>query len=94
MSAANVMISKLGGLTTFEAFACRLPIIADVTTEPMPQEAGAAKLLAKRGAGVLVATRQRHCSGRSPDGRRHGPLLGDESGDYWFGDSECHAAHR
>jgi len=54
MSAANVMISKLGGLTTFEAFACRLPIIADVTTEPMPQEAGTAKLLAKRGAGVLL----------------------------------------
>lgn len=54
MGAANVMISKLGGLTTFEAFACRLPIIADVITEPMPQEAGAATLLAKRGAGVLL----------------------------------------
>ena len=40
MSAANVMISKLGGLTTFEALACRVPIIADVITEPMPQEAG------------------------------------------------------
>src|SRR3989454_3476940 len=44
MGAANVMISKLGGLTTFEAFACRLPIIADGITEPMPQEAGAASL--------------------------------------------------
>lgn len=54
MGAANVMISKLGGLTTFEAFACRLPIIADVITEPMPQEAGTARLLAKRGAGVLL----------------------------------------
>lgn len=54
MGAANVMISKLGGLTTFEAFACRLPIIADVITRPMPQEAGAASLLAKRGAGVLL----------------------------------------
>jgi UDP-N-acetylglucosamine:LPS N-acetylglucosamine transferase len=54
MGAANVMISKLGGLTTFEAFACRLPIIADAITTPMPQEAGAAKLLAKRGAGVLL----------------------------------------
>ncbi len=54
MGAANVMISKLGGLTTFEAFACRLPIIADVITKPMPQEAGAASLLAKRGAGVLL----------------------------------------
>lgn len=54
MGAANVMISKLGGLTTFEAFACRLPIIADVIAGPMPQEAGAAKLIAKRGAGVLL----------------------------------------
>jgi UDP-N-acetylglucosamine:LPS N-acetylglucosamine transferase len=54
MQAANVMISKLGGLTTFEALACRVPIIADVTTEPMPQEAGAGTLLSKRGAGVLL----------------------------------------
>jgi len=49
-----VMISKLGGLTTFEAFACRLPIIADVITGPMPQEAGAANLIVRRGAGVLL----------------------------------------
>lgn len=54
MSAANVMISKLGGLTTFEAFACRVPIIADVINEPMPQEAGTAKMIATRGAGVLL----------------------------------------
>ncbi len=54
MGAANVMISKLGGLTTFEAFACRLPIIADGITAPMPQEAGAASLIVKRGAGVLL----------------------------------------
>src|SRR6266545_5011062 len=54
MGAANVMISKLGGLTTFEAFACRLPIIADGITAPMPQEAGTATLLVKRGAGVLL----------------------------------------
>jgi len=54
MSAANVMISKLGGLTTFEAFACRLPIIADGITTPMPQEAGTASMLVKRGAGVLL----------------------------------------
>lgn len=54
MGAANVMISKLGGLTTFEALACRVPIIADVITGPMPQEAGAAKMLVKRGAGVLL----------------------------------------
>lgn len=54
MGAANVMISKLGGLTTFEAFACRLPIIADAITSPMPQEAGAANLIVKRGAGVVL----------------------------------------
>lgn len=54
MNAANVMISKLGGLTTFEAFACRVPIIADLITEPMPQEAGAASLIENRGAGVLL----------------------------------------
>ena len=54
MSAANVMISKLGGLTTFEAFACRVPIIADVITDPMPQEQGTANLIAERGAGVML----------------------------------------
>ena len=54
MSAANVMISKLGGLTTFEAFACRVPIIADGITAPMPQEAGTASLVVKRGAGVIL----------------------------------------
>jgi len=54
MQAANVMISKLGGLTTFEALACHLPIIADATTPPMPQEAGTVNLIAKRGAGILL----------------------------------------
>jgi len=54
MRAANVMISKLGGLTTFEALSCRVPIIADVTTEPMPQEAGTVNLIAKSGAAVML----------------------------------------
>lgn len=54
MQSANVMISKLGGLTTFEALACNLPIIADITTPPMPQEAGTVNLIAKRGAGILL----------------------------------------
>jgi UDP-N-acetylglucosamine:LPS N-acetylglucosamine transferase len=54
MQAANVMVSKLGGLTTFEALACRLPIIADAITPPMPQESGAATLIDRRGAGVLL----------------------------------------
>ena len=54
MQSADVMISKIGGLTTFEALACHLPIIADTTTPPMPQEAGTVSLLAKRGAGILL----------------------------------------
>ncbi len=54
MHSANVMISKLGGLTIFEALACRLPIIADATTKPMPQEAGTADLLVKEGAGIIL----------------------------------------
>lgn len=54
MHSANVMISKLGGLTTFEAITCRVPIIADVTTPPMPQEAGTLKLIAGRGAGLML----------------------------------------
>ena len=54
MHSANVMVSKLGGLTTFEALACRLPIIADATTPPMPQEAGTFKLIVKRGAGIVL----------------------------------------
>jgi UDP-N-acetylglucosamine:LPS N-acetylglucosamine transferase len=54
MRAASVMISKLGGSSTFEAFSCRVPIIADVTTAPMPQEAGTVQLVAKSGAAVLL----------------------------------------
>ena len=54
MQSANIMISKLGGLTTFEALACRLPIIADATTPPMPQEAGTVNMIARRGAGILL----------------------------------------
>jgi processive 1,2-diacylglycerol beta-glucosyltransferase len=54
MQSANVMVSKLGGLTTFEALACRLPIIADATTPPMPQEAGTVNMIADKGAGILL----------------------------------------
>jgi UDP-N-acetylglucosamine:LPS N-acetylglucosamine transferase len=54
MQSANVMISKLGGLTTFEALACHLPIIADATTPPMPQEAGTVNLISQRGAGIML----------------------------------------
>jgi processive 1,2-diacylglycerol beta-glucosyltransferase len=54
MQSANVMVSKLGGLTTFEALACRLPIIADAITPPMPQEAGTVRLIETQGAGILL----------------------------------------
>ncbi len=54
LRAANVMISKLGGLSTFEALACRVPIIADGTTEPMPQEASTVNLIVKGGAAILL----------------------------------------
>jgi len=54
MRAADVMISKLGGLTTFEALASRLPIIADTTTPPMPQESRTADLIARHHAGLLL----------------------------------------
>jgi UDP-N-acetylglucosamine:LPS N-acetylglucosamine transferase len=54
MRAANVMISKLGGLTTFEALTCRVPIIADATTSPMPQEASTAEMVVRRGAAVTL----------------------------------------
>src|SRR5258707_15175709 len=66
MGAANVMISKLGGLTTFEALACRVPIIGDMITDPMPQEAGTANLIVDRGAGVML----KHCSDVVPVIRR------------------------
>ncbi|HYJ92452.1 MAG TPA: hypothetical protein VEV84_14175, partial [Pyrinomonadaceae bacterium] len=54
MQSANIMVSKLGGLTTFEAFACRLPIIADGITPPMPQEAGTVDLIERKGAGIVL----------------------------------------
>src|SRR5262245_37589752 len=54
MTAADVMVSKLGGLTTFEALASRLPIIADTTTPPMPQESQTAHLISRHNAGVLL----------------------------------------
>ena len=54
MNAADVMVSKLGGLTTFEALASRLPIIADTTTPPMPQESQTGRLISRHNAGLLL----------------------------------------
>jgi UDP-N-acetylglucosamine:LPS N-acetylglucosamine transferase len=54
MRAASVMVSKLGGLTTFEALTCRVPLIADTITQPMPQEASTVNLMVKSGAAVML----------------------------------------
>lgn len=54
MNAADVMVSKLGGLTTFEALATQLPIIADVVTPPMPQEEQTGMYIEKTGTGILL----------------------------------------
>lgn len=54
MNASDVMISKMGGLTTFEAMACQLPVLADCLTPPMPQEAGTARFIQEQGAGALI----------------------------------------
>jgi processive 1,2-diacylglycerol beta-glucosyltransferase len=54
MNASDVMISKLGGLTTFEAMASHLPVIGDAITPPMPQEAQTAELIRRAGAGLLL----------------------------------------
>jgi UDP-N-acetylglucosamine:LPS N-acetylglucosamine transferase len=58
MNAADILVSKLGGLTTFEAFASELPIFADCLTPPMPQELGTASLITSESAGVLLQNSQ------------------------------------
>ena len=54
MNASDIMVSKLGGLTTFEALACQLPIIGDCVTPPMPQEAQTARFIESKGTGLLL----------------------------------------
>jgi len=49
MSAVDMMVTKPGGLTSFEAIARRLPMVLDLIAEPMPQEAGTARLLCDQG---------------------------------------------
>ncbi|WP_373531257.1 glycosyltransferase [Vampirovibrio sp.] len=55
MNASDIMVSKMGGLTTFEALSCRLPIIADAVTQPMPQELQTASFLASTGAALMLS---------------------------------------
>jgi UDP-N-acetylglucosamine:LPS N-acetylglucosamine transferase len=54
MQASDVMLSKVGGLTTFEAMACELPMLVDCLTSPMPQEAHTARSIEATGAGVCL----------------------------------------
>src|SRR5579885_1400476 len=49
MSACDLMVTKAGGLTTFEAIARRLPIAFDLITPPMPQEAGNVRIVVEQG---------------------------------------------
>lgn len=49
MSHVDLMVTKAGGLTTFEAIAKRLPLAFDVITEPMPQESGTIDMLLNQG---------------------------------------------
>jgi processive 1,2-diacylglycerol beta-glucosyltransferase len=49
MASVDVMVTKAGGLTTYQALARRLPIIFDKTIEPMPQEAPTLKMLVALG---------------------------------------------
>lgn len=56
MSACDLMVTKAGGLTTFEAVARRLPMAIDQLTEPMPQEAGTAAMLIETGLAHPINT--------------------------------------
>lgn len=49
MNAVDTMVTKAGGLTTYECIARKLPMIVDVITPPMPQEAGTVELLVEQG---------------------------------------------
>jgi UDP-N-acetylglucosamine:LPS N-acetylglucosamine transferase len=53
MRSVDAMVTKAGGLTTYQAVAARLPLIFDNTIEPMPQEAPTMEMLVNAG----VATR-------------------------------------
>jgi len=54
MSACDLLVTKAGGLTTFEAIARRLPMAIDMLTEPMPQEGGTAEILISSGLAKAI----------------------------------------
>jgi UDP-N-acetylglucosamine:LPS N-acetylglucosamine transferase len=56
MASSDLMVTKAGGLTTFEAIARRLPMAIDSITAPMPQELGTTKILVQEGLGQRINT--------------------------------------
>ncbi len=55
MAACDLMVTKAGGLTTYQAIARRLPIAFDVITDPMPQEQGTAQMLIEQGLAMQIS---------------------------------------
>jgi UDP-N-acetylglucosamine:LPS N-acetylglucosamine transferase len=49
MSACDLIVTKAGGLTTYESVARHLPMAIDMLSEPMPQESGTAAMLIDAG---------------------------------------------
>lgn len=58
MSHVDMMVTKAGGLTTFEAIAKKLPLVFDTITAPMPQEMGTVQLLVKENLAYKVEAAQ------------------------------------
>jgi len=58
MSACDLLVTKAGGLTVFEAIARHLPMAIDMIGEPMPQEIGTAEMLIAAGLAQPIRTPQ------------------------------------
>jgi UDP-N-acetylglucosamine:LPS N-acetylglucosamine transferase len=54
MAACDLMVTKAGGLTSFEGVARRLPMAIDMITTPMPQEYGTARMLVEQGLAMAI----------------------------------------
>jgi UDP-N-acetylglucosamine:LPS N-acetylglucosamine transferase len=54
MAACDLMVTKAGGLTSFEGVARRLPMAIDMITTPMPQEYGTARMLVEQGLATAI----------------------------------------
>jgi UDP-N-acetylglucosamine:LPS N-acetylglucosamine transferase len=56
MASVDMMVTKAGGLTTYQAIARRLPVAFDLLTEPMPQERGTIDMLVSQKLASRVNT--------------------------------------